>query len=46
MTNRTDDDEAIPTFSGISQARCVELLQAKRSAALPGRPPTRQRFCR
>ena len=29
MTNRTDDNEAVPTFSGISSARCMELLQAK-----------------
>ena len=28
MTDRFDNDKAIPTFSGMSQARCVELLQA------------------
>ena len=29
VSNRTDDDEVIPTFSGISPARCLELLRTK-----------------
>jgi uncharacterized protein len=29
MSNPTDDDEVTPTFSGISPAHCVELLQTK-----------------
>jgi len=29
MTDRTDDDEVIPTFSGIPEARCVELLHTQ-----------------
>ena len=29
MTDRHDDDEVTPTFSAISPARCVELLQTQ-----------------